>query len=450
MGLAIGWQMKTKTFLFMLLMILASLSACVSPTAQPTVQTLPTATPSALAAIDLGTIGHGWAKTAAWSADGKTLAVASSQGIYLYDTVTWQTFKSIPLQDDEYSNGVTQLWFSSDEQSPVYTYVSSPQLSMYRYSLTNDPITRLYSEILFSESTTFVFSADGTIFANISVTVLDEDGKPEIQPQVEIREVVSGNIVQTLNTDMEWWGRFNHALAAFSPDGTLFATGSVDNSVQVWDVETGTLLFKQNHEANVESITFNPDGKMLALEESDDAVVRLLDISSVSNLAVSLPAMTATPLPTHTTTPSPTPAIAEEIPLPLITPRPIQPNAITVNNVDKLSQTGTLGGSKYISDPHTAAWSEDGKFFAIGTLGAVYVYRTGSNSLWRSFASGKLIEGLVFSPDRRFLVEQNRDNEVILWDLIEGQRVHTFEKNCWKAQIVFSADTSTITIAPVR
>ncbi|HEX2993957.1 MAG TPA: hypothetical protein VHP14_04000, partial [Anaerolineales bacterium] len=105
--------MKTKTFLFMLFAGVLNLFACVAPAPKPTVQTPPTATPSTLAAIDLGTIGYGLAKTVAWSVDGKTMAVASSQGIYLYDTVTWQTFKFIGVQNSEYSNGVVQLWFSS-------------------------------------------------------------------------------------------------------------------------------------------------------------------------------------------------------------------------------------------------------------------------------------------------------------------------------------------------
>lgn len=815
----------------LILFVILILAACIPPTTPPAVDVLHTATPSAPSAIDLGTLGYGSAKTAAWSADGKILAVGSTQGIYLYDTTTWQTLKFIELQDDDdYRNGVAQLWFHPDGKSLYYTRIATPYLLIYQYDLASGETIRLYQEIIFSEFTTIIFSSNSEIFANIGATILDENSEPDLLPQIEIRETGTGNLLQTLKSDMTWWGSFKSGLVSFSPDGTLFATGGIDNTARVWDVVNGTLLFEQKHDADIQSLAFSPNGKMLvstgndatvrfwnaysgesiyvlrqfehrlvylaygmngselllgtadgffqqwtvdkyflpvtrkdldfkpdryayaqnptlqyispdgsklavindlnlqifdlttahqpvtlsefnsylislefspdgsllalvdynvhlwdmdsrkalgtlqtnvyevsdiafapsgkqiavgaggleiwdistlqkireidtsasrvayspdgsllaaggwydatildaasgrqirsfkfdlgtpfalsfsadgkrlmfaaqngmkmwdvssgkllqsmdekkwridnaliyssdnvatenfvncmeggelvfwntrttqesyalhipfcgqgyftihpsnrlfahlsgynesfqislsdlasgqnllsiplpntriesmrfspngkilAAEESDDAVIHLWDISSVAHTAESALAMTATPLPTETPTPSPTRAIADEIPMPLITPQAASPNAITIDNVDRLTQIGSLGGSLYNSSPYAVAWSDDSSQFAVGNLGSVHVYKIGADSPWRSFVGGNLVEDLVFSPNGRYLAEQNNRSEVIVWDLITGERARTFQWDCWNGQISFGTDDKTVTI----
>jgi WD40 repeat protein len=191
---------------------------------------------------------------------------------------------------------------------------------------------------------------------------------------------------------------------------------------------------------------FGPNGKFLAAEEANTAVIHLWDISNVATLAESIPVITATPLPTATLTPSPTPAIADEIPMPLVTPQAASANAITIENVKRLTQVGTLGGSLYNSSPYTAAWSSDGKEFAVGDLGGVHVYEVNANSSRQSFAGGNLVEDLVFSPDGRYLAEQNNGNEVIVWDLVTGERARTFQQYCWRSLLVFSADSKALSM----
>ncbi len=50
---------------------------------------------------------------------------------------------------------------------------------------------------------------------------------------------------------------------AFGPDGEKLASASSDNSVKVWDVNTGqpALEFK-GHSSPVESVAFNRDGML--------------------------------------------------------------------------------------------------------------------------------------------------------------------------------------------
>ena len=66
---------------------------------------------------------------------------------------------------------------------------------------------------------------------------------------------------------------------AFSPDGKILASGSIDETIRLWDVETGTnLRVLVAHEGGVISVVFSPDGKTLA-SASWDGIVLLWDLA---------------------------------------------------------------------------------------------------------------------------------------------------------------------------
>jgi WD40 repeat protein len=76
-------------------------------------------------------------------------------------------------------------------------------------------------------------------------------------------------------TQRLWVGAHEQAVAgvAFSPDGSLLASGSHDGIVRIWQVGDGALLETlAGHTAAVTSVAWSPDGQALASGSSDKTV----------------------------------------------------------------------------------------------------------------------------------------------------------------------------------
>ncbi|CAD8214616.1 unnamed protein product [Paramecium octaurelia] len=77
------------------------------------------------------------------------------------------------------------------------------------------------------------------------------------------------------------YGHSNSIISvSFSPDGSTLASGSFDNSIGLWDVKTGEKKAKlYGHTNSILSVCFSPDGTILA-SGSDDKSIRLWDVKT--------------------------------------------------------------------------------------------------------------------------------------------------------------------------
>lgn len=112
------------------------------------------------------------------------------------------------------------------------------------------------------------FSPDGALLASSS---LDYD--------VKIWDITTGQCCQTFKGHQQWvWS------VAFSPDGALLASGSDDNTVRIWHLATGEyrVLASNNR---VWAVAFNSQGNILATA-GFDRTVRLWDVATGSCLKI--------------------------------------------------------------------------------------------------------------------------------------------------------------------
>jgi WD40 repeat protein len=235
--------------------------------------------------IDLGEFGKGLAYDIVWSPDGELLAVRSSSGIYLHNTLTWDVVQAIP---DRELKGRSLQYFTFSPDGKELVFVTNSMFSpgaLWRYEFQRKEFTPWVEDSSLDFQSAPVFSPDKGSFAilNEVCEIIGEDKKKCIEV-LELRSSADGNLLYALQESDSWQ---DNAIVTFtfSPDGQQIAVASKDNFVRVWNTMDGQLLFEFQHDSNAVDISYSPDGSVLA-SASRDATVRFWDTRTGKTLFV--------------------------------------------------------------------------------------------------------------------------------------------------------------------
>ncbi|MCP3956942.1 MAG: TIR domain-containing protein [bacterium] len=204
---------------------------------------------------------------------------------------------------------------------------------------------------------------------------------------------------------------------AVSPNGTWAASGSNDDTVRIWDLETGTCRESlEEHTGNVRSVAITPDGKRI-LSASVDGSVRVWPASSGQELAK---------LEGHTTQVWSVVALRGRA------------RALS-GGWDNALRLWDLAAGKCLKTIEFGTDSADQVFCAAvdpaGTR-ALSGHRDGRTRLWdletgQCLATlqghSKMVRSVQITPDGRSAVSGSDDNTVKVWNLDSATCVGTLE-----------------------
>ena len=199
-------------------------------------------------------LGKGRINDMEYSPDGTVFAVATSVGIWLYDTETYQETALLAHNN----KGVVRIVFnlegsilSSGERSDGITlWDVSTQKLMKTFQEGSAMYRGMY------------FSSDGQTFAHAS------------HKEIYLYDIVTGKDKHILKGDQDFITSI-----VFSPDGKTIASGSKDKTIYLWDVDTGAhKQTLEGHPDEVTRVSFSPDGDTL-ISVSKDMTIYCWDIS---------------------------------------------------------------------------------------------------------------------------------------------------------------------------
>ncbi|KAF3910411.1 hypothetical protein ABW20_dc0104118 [Dactylellina cionopaga] len=266
------------------------------------------------------------------------------------------------------------------------------------------------------------FSPDGNVLASASV-----------DKTTRLWDATTGVPLQTLE------GHTNLVSSiAFSPDGNVLASASYGESVRLWDATTGAWLQTlEGHTNDITAIAFSPDGKVLA-SASYDKTVRLWVAATRASLQT---------LEGHTD-------LVFDIafsPDSMLLASASYDETIRLWDVATGVLLRTLEG--HTSSVSAITFTPDGKVLASASYDETV-------KLW-DVATGislQMLEGhtdsvfaIAFSPDGNVLASVSHDETIRLWDvatgmplqMLEGLGEHTYSVNV----VAFSSDGKVLALA---
>ena len=246
------------------------------------------------------------------------------------------------------------------------------------------------------------------------------------QPQVNSNQFIE-NLLQTLT------GHSHSVLSvAYSPDGQTVASGSDDNTIKLWNVNTGNLLQTfEGHFSSVYSVAYSPDGQTLA-SGSEDKTIKLWNVNT-GNL-----------LQTFTGHSSPVNSVAYSRDGQTLASASSD-KTIKLWDVKTGNLLQTLEG--HSNQVWSVAYSPDGQTLASGSDDkTIKLWNVNTGKLLQTLKShSNWVYSVAYSPDSQTVASGSNDKTIKLWNVRTGKLLQTLKgHSSWVTSVAYSPDGQTL------
>ncbi|MCL2211628.1 MAG: WD40 repeat domain-containing protein [Treponema sp.] len=215
----------------------------------------------------------------------------------------------------------------------------------------------------------------------------------------------------------------------FSPDGNYILSGSNDNLIRLWDVNTGRLIrIFSSHSSSVQSVAFSPDGNQFISAGSwGDNTIKLWDVKTGRLVRT---------FSGHT----------NEVKSVAFSPYGSQFLSCSFENIFRLWDVGTgrliETFSGHTKEVNSVAFSFDGRPIISGSSdNTIRLWNVKINRTIKIFSGHtNNINSVEFSPDDSKIVSCSNDGTIKLWDVGTGRLIRTFSGDSIVYSVAFSPD----------
>lgn len=377
----------------------------------------------------------------AFSPDGKVLASgASDKTVILWNTENGKIIKTLRGHTDLiaalafHPNGRVLASGSKDDTMRLWDIQTGEMLQL-------NPHSYVASALSYSPDGHTLTSGDGNGKLHFwegntrelaSVLLGHNNAVTSVAYSPDGKNIVSGSYGQTVRLWNASSGKtlhvFEHSQAmkvAYNPTGKMVASGSDDGTIKLWDVESGKLISTlQGHaeaiiavlgynQESVASLTFSPDGQIIAAGLRDNTI-RLWSVASGKSLAT---------LKGHTA------SVAGLVYSPdgktLVSGS--EDNTVRLWNAETGKVLRTLKG--HTGGVAALAYSPNGKIIASGANdNTIRLWDAKSGESQATLIGhSRLITSLSFSPHGRVIASGATDSTVRLWDINSGLTINILQ-----------------------
>ena len=347
----------------------------------------------ATARLGKGALGEG-DRAVALSADGRCLAVASRIGVWLYEAATSRALALLPTE-----GAVHSVAFALD--GTLAAGLNNGRVELWEVETGERIGTRRHAD--WGQVSAVAFSRDGATLATGSWDQV-----------IKVWDVETGRVVGTWEVpredDLLW-----SLSVALSPDGSRLVSGFRDGTVRLWDVATQTeVATLQGHRDRATSVSFSPDGKLLASGGAGgDPTVRLWDAATQTEVAT---------LRGHT---SEVLSVSFSWPDGGTLASGARDRTVRLWNLATHEEMATL--EEHGGPVRSVTFSRDGATLVSGAdEGTVLLRDVETGNAARLSGHGSLFS-MALSPDGTLLASGSQDRTVRLWDTATRTRIGTLE-----------------------